>query len=133
MGIFSSQAAGDGAPAPVRRRSDSNVLSIVAPDMVVTGDLRAEGVVRVEGRVTGNVATGGQILLSQGGVIEGNLETREAIIAGEVHGNVAATDRIEIQPTAAIHGDIVTPRLLIQEGGRLNGAIRMEAIEVTRE
>jgi len=132
MGIFSGPATSDGAATSVRRRVDAHTLSIIAPDLAVTGDLRAESVVRIEGRVAGNVVTGGQILLSQGGVVEGNLETREAILAGEVHGNVTATERVEIQPTAVIHGDIITPRLLIQEGGRLNGAIRMEAT-VSRE
>ena len=44
-----------------------------------------------------------------------------------VHGTVTATERIEVQTTAHVHGDIVTPRLLIQEGGQLNGGIRMES------
>ena len=125
MGIFSNQADGDGSSIP-RRRADSHAVSIVAPDLIINGDLHAEGVVRIEGRVSGNVAAGIQILLSQGGVIEGDLSTKEAVLAGEVHGMVVATDRIEVQASAQVHGDIVTPRLLIQEGGRINGAIRME-------
>ena len=68
-----------------------------------------------------------QILLSSGGVIEGNLDTREAVLGGEVHGTVTAGERVEVQATAQLHGDIVTPRLLIQEGGQLNGGIRMES------
>ncbi len=125
MGIFSSPPSPGGAP--VRRRADPNAISIVAPDMVVTGDLRAEGVVRIEGRVSGNVSAGHQILLSPGGVVEGNLETREAVLGGVVHGTVTAAERVEVQATAQVNGDIVTPRLLIQEGGQLNGGIRMEA------
>ncbi len=127
MSIFSNSASAPAGVPAQRRRTDSNAMSIIAPDMVVTGNLKAEGVVRIEGRVTGNVEAENQILLSQGGVIEGDLATREAVLAGEVHGTVAATERVEVQATAAVHGDIVTPRLLIQEGGRLNGGIRMEA------
>jgi cytoskeletal protein CcmA (bactofilin family) len=62
-------------------------------------------------------------------VVEGDLQTREAVLAGEVHGTVLASERVEVQPTAQVHGDIVTPRLLIQEGGRINGAIRMETTQ----
>lgn len=124
MGIFSNPPSPGGVPA--RRRTDPNAISIVAPDMVVTGDLRAEGVVRIEGRVSGNVNAAHQILLSPGGVVEGNLETREAVLGGVVHGTVTATERVEVQATAQVNGDIVTPRLLIQEGGQLNGGIRME-------
>ncbi|MEZ4455018.1 MAG: polymer-forming cytoskeletal protein [Gemmatimonadales bacterium] len=124
MGIFSNQPNGDAA-AP-RRRSDSNTVSIIAPDLLINGDLQAEGVIRIEGRVAGNVSAGNQILLSQGGVVEGDLATREAVLAGEVRGTVVASERIEVQASAQVHGDIVTPRLLIQEGGLINGAIRME-------
>jgi len=103
-------------------------MSIIAPDLVVTGDLVASGVVRVEGRVHGSVIAEQQILLSQGGAVAGDMRTREAVLAGEVNGSVTATDRIEVQSSAVVNGDIVTPRLLIQEGGRINGAIRMESV-----
>jgi len=126
MGIFSSTQGQNGGGPPPRRPSGQQSLSIVAADLVVTGDLQADGVIRIEGRVAGNVASGVQILLAEGGVVEGDLRTREAVLGGEVHGNVIATERVEVQPTAAVHGDIVTPRLLIQEGGRVNGGVRME-------
>jgi cytoskeletal protein CcmA (bactofilin family) len=129
MGIFSTGPAAD---PTAKRRADPNSVSIVAPDMVVTGDLQAEGVIRIEGRVTGNVRAGNQILLAQGATIEGDLETREAILGGEVLGTVTASERVEVQATAEVHGDIVAPRLLIQEGGRMNGQIRMETGDVAR-
>ena len=91
-------------------------------------ELRVQGVIRIEGRVAGNVISGVQIRLSEGSVVEGDLRTREAVLGGEVHGNVIASERVEVQPTAAVHGDIITPRLLIQEGGRVNGGVRMESL-----
>lgn len=129
MGIFSNGTGTEAAPAAAtRRRADGHALSIVAQDMTVTGDVEAEGVVRVEGRVNGNISAGVQVLLSEGGLIEGDIKTKEAVIGGEVRGTVTAAERIEVQATASVHGDLVAPKLLIQEGGRLNGAIRMEAV-----
>jgi cytoskeletal protein CcmA (bactofilin family) len=131
MGIFSSPpATGPAAPSTTRRRTEAHSLSIVAADMIVSGNLEAQGVVRVEGRVTGDVRAGVQILLSEGGVIEGNLHTREAVIGGEVRGSITALDRVEVQASAAVQGDVVAPRLLIQEGGRVNGSIRMEQVSL---
>lgn len=129
MGIFSNGSGTETAPASAtRRRAEGQALSIVAQDMTVTGDVEADGVVRVEGRVNGNISAGVQVLLSEGGLIEGDIKTREAVIGGEVRGTVTAAERIEVQATASVHGDLVAPKLLIQEGGRLNGAIRMEAV-----
>jgi cytoskeletal protein CcmA (bactofilin family) len=134
MGIFSptSNHKNDQGPPAIERRRNRDVnggLSIVARDLTVTGDLEAAGVIRVEGRVLGNVQAGDQVLLSEGGVIEGNLSAREAVIGGTVHGSITGSDRVEVQAEAVVEGDIVTPRLLIQEGGRVNGGVRMETVE----
>ncbi len=127
MALFSS------GPAPVpangvpkeRRRGDPHGLSIVAPDLVVTGDLESQGVIKVEGRVAGAVRAGSQVLVAAGAVIDGDLHTREAVVGGTVHGSIHAADRVEIQPHAVVEGDIVTRNLVIQEGGRVNGVVTM--------
>lgn len=129
MGIFSAPAT-VGAPATERRRPSAQAggLSIVAKDLTIAGDLQAAGVVRIEGRVIGSVHAGDQVLLSEGGVVEGDIVTREAIVGGRVHGCITAEERVELQASAVVHGDITTRRLLIQEGGRVNGAVRMEPV-----
>jgi cytoskeletal protein CcmA (bactofilin family) len=101
-------------------------LSIVAKDLTIAGDLQAEGVIRIEGRVVGNVHAGDQVLLCDGGIIEGDVIAREAVIGGRVHGSITAVERVELQTSAIVHGDIATPRLLIQEGGTINGSMKME-------
>jgi cytoskeletal protein CcmA (bactofilin family) len=135
MGIFSSgpakptAAAANGAtpPNPRRRSTDGPAgLSIVAKDLTIAGDLQAAGIIRIEGRVIGSVHSADQVLVSEGGVIEGDVVAREAVIAGRVHGSIQAEERVELQASAVVHGDIVTRRLLVQEGGAVNGAVRMD-------
>ncbi len=114
------------AGPPARRRSDGIALSIVAKDMTVMGDLETDGVVKVEGRVRGNIRAGSQVLVSAGAIVQGDLHTREAIVAGEVHGAIHASERVELQASAAVVGDVLTPRIAILEGGRLSGEVKME-------
>jgi cytoskeletal protein CcmA (bactofilin family) len=57
--------------------------------------------------------------------VEGDIITKEAIIGGEVRGTIQAEERVEIQTTSVVHGDINTKRLLVQEGGEVNGVLRM--------
>jgi cytoskeletal protein CcmA (bactofilin family) len=129
MGIFSAPST-TAAPAIERRRMNGaqGGLSIVAKDMTIAGDLQAEGVIRIEGRVVGNVHAGDQVLISDGGIVEGDVVTREVVIAGRVHGCIHGEERVELQATAVVHGDITTRRLLVQEGGQVNGGIKMEAL-----
>ena len=100
-------------------------LSIIGMGMRVVGDIMAEGVVKVEGVVAGTVRAGRQVLVAKGGEVEGDIITREAIVGGEVRGSIQAEERVEIQATSDVHGDITTRRLLLQEGGELNGVLRM--------
>jgi cytoskeletal protein CcmA (bactofilin family) len=132
MAIFSNAQRDTPVPTPIeppvanRRRSDGMALSIVAKDMTVTGDLATEGVVKVEGRVNGSVHAGSQVLVSHGAIVQGDLHTREAVIAGEVHGSIHASERVELQASAAVVGDVHTPRIAILEGGRISGEVKME-------
>lgn len=100
-------------------------LSIIGSGMRVVGDISAEGVVKIEGTVVGTVQAGRQVLVAKGGLVEGDVVTREAIIGGEVRGSIQASERVELQTTSVVHGDIATHRLLVQEGGEINGVLRM--------
>ena len=126
MGIFSSPARDEQGNELKRRRTDQIPFSIIASDMTVTGDLETEGVVRVEGRVKGTVRVGSQILVSEGAVIEGDLHTQEAVVAGQVNGAIHALERVELQASALVTGDILTPRISIVEGARVTGEVKMD-------
>ena len=100
-------------------------LSIIGTGMRVVGDVSADGVVKIEGTIVGTVRAATQVLVAKGGVVEGDVITREAIIGGEVRGGVYAEERVELQATSAVHGDLSTKRLFVQEGGEINGVLRM--------
>ena len=126
MGIFSNPARDEQGAELKRRRTDQIPFSIIASDMAVIGDLETEGVVRIEGRVRGNVKVGAQILVAQGATIEGDLHTQEAVIAGTVTGAIHASDRVELQATAVVAGDIHTARIAIVEGAKVAGEVKMD-------
>ena len=102
MGIFSNPARDEQGNELRRRKTDQIPFSIIASDMTVIGDLETEGIVRIEGRVEGTVRVGAQVLVSSGAVIEGDLHTQEAVIAGQVSGGIRATDRVELQRSAIV-------------------------------
>ncbi|OLC70822.1 MAG: hypothetical protein AUH78_19975 [Gemmatimonadetes bacterium 13_1_40CM_4_69_8] len=117
MAIFTEK--GHGAP------ETETGLSIIGTGMRVVGDITAEGVVKIEGTVVGTVRAGRQVLVGKGGEVEGDVISREAIIGGEVRGSIRADERVEIQASCVVHGDIAAKRLLVQEGGEINGVVRM--------
>ena len=111
-------------PKPDTRRADG-ALSIIASGTVVAGDVKTDGTVKIEGEVLGNVHAGQQVLLARGSRVKGDVQTREAVIGGLVEGAIRATERVEIQATAVVQGDITTQRIVIAEGGQVNGGLEM--------
>ncbi|MEZ4413347.1 MAG: polymer-forming cytoskeletal protein [Gemmatimonadales bacterium] len=109
----------------MRRRTDHTSLSIIAKDLTVTGDLQTEGVVKIEGKVKGIIRANTQALVAPGALVQGDIHTAEAVIGGRVEGNVHATDRVEVQTTAEVQGDVFTRRIVVLEGGSVNGSIKM--------
>lgn len=100
-------------------------ISLIASGTRISGEIESDGVVKIEGSVVGNVRAGKQLLIAQGGTVEGDIETAEAIVGGEIRGTIQATRRVEIQAGAVVHGDVIAPRLLVQDGGELNGYVKM--------
>src|SRR3989442_14449253 len=100
-------------------------LSIIGTGMRVVGDITAEGVVKIEGAGVGTVRAGRQVLGGKGGEVEGDVISREAIIGGGGRGSIPADERGEIQASCVVHGGIAAKRLLVQEGGGVNGVGRV--------
>jgi len=127
MAMFSSGAGDDSRPTQQRTALGSKEpgLSIVAVGMRVSGELDTNGVVKVEGTVVGCVRAERQVLVAKGGLVDGDILTREAIIGGEVRGAIYADERVEVQASSTINGDITTQRIVVQEGGEVNGRIQM--------
>lgn len=123
----------DGKGEGGRTRGGESGLTIVAVGTRVVGDVESDGVVKVEGEVVGTVRADRQVLIARGGRVEGDVIAGELVVGGLIQGGVQVRDRVEVQPGAVVHGDIATGRLVIQEGGEVNGTVRMaeEPVEST--
>jgi cytoskeletal protein CcmA (bactofilin family) len=125
MAKFSSGARDASRGGHQKEASRDGNLSIVAQGMRVIGEVTCDGVVKIEGVVEGTVRAERQVLVAKDGIIEGDVYTREAVIGGRVIGSVFADERVEVQPGSTVRGDIVTQRLVVQEGGEVNGNVQM--------
>ena len=100
-------------------------LTIIASGMRVEGEHITDGVVKIEGVVVGTVRAEQQVLVTKGGTVDGDIHTQEAILGGEVRGAIYAGQRVEVQATSVVLGDIATQRIVVHEGGEVNGRVKM--------
>ena len=103
----------------------SNSSNIIGKGTVLDGSLETYGNIRVEGKVIGDVKTKSKVALGQSSKVEGSILAQNAEVAGEVHGTVEVTDQLLLKPTAVIHGDIITNKLIVESGAAFNGSCKM--------
>jgi cytoskeletal protein CcmA (bactofilin family) len=113
-------------------RAPGSGYSLFDSQLTVTGDIDTEGSIRIDGRLIGSIRRADVVVLGVGAVMDGNVNAREVVIGGTLNGNVHASERVELQPTAIVTGDVSTQVVLIQEGGVVNGRVdmRMDAAKV---
>ena len=79
-------------------------LSILAADLQITGSLRSDGEIHIDGIVNGEVVAAAITIGSTGTVI-GDVSADRVTIAGTVHGTVSAV-RVSLAKTARVHADV---------------------------
>lgn len=107
------------------RGAGENTLSIISAGTTVYGDIECSGVLKVEGRVDGSVRRARQVMLAKDGVIHGDVAADEVVVGGVIDGAVSASARLELQTTAVVNGDILTKSIVVMEGARINGSVKM--------
>jgi cytoskeletal protein CcmA (bactofilin family) len=101
--------------------------------IVFKGDLTGDEDLEIEGRVEGQVKLPNhQLTIGAHGRVTAQVEAKHVIVIGHVAGNVVATERVEVQATGVVDGDIQAPRLFIQEGAVVNGSIQMGAVAAVK-
>ena len=109
----------------VKPSPPDQVISIIGPGMKVTGDCDADGAIRVEGSVKGNIRAGKAVVVGKDGRVDGDIFTQDAVIAGIVTGTLRAESRLEVQASSRIEGEVIAARMQLEEGAMLNGTIQM--------
>jgi cytoskeletal protein CcmA (bactofilin family) len=107
--------------------ADTGSVNLIGNGTKIVGDINSHGDVRIDGHLTGNIITSGKFVLGPNGVVEGNIQSNNADLSGEVKGVVTVAEMLSLKSTARINGDIITGKLAIEPGALFNGTCNMGA------
>jgi len=102
--------------------------TIVGKGTSMKGDVQTMGNIRIEGKVIGTIQSKSKVVIGQSSLVEGNIHSPNAEIAGEIKGDLEITGCLVLKPTAVIHGDIFTKELLVESGAKFNGVCNMQLV-----
>lgn len=107
-------------------KSGTVAQTLIAANARIVGDVHFSGGVHVQGRVEGNLRAGtegGDLIIGEGGVVEGEIHAPHVVINGEVRGDVYATDRLELASRAVITGNVHYRLIEVVVGARIDGQL----------
>jgi cytoskeletal protein CcmA (bactofilin family) len=113
-------------------RGAESLNGFVDSGCTIKGELEFSSYFRVDGRVEGTVRSRSELVVGEGGVVEGEVEVARCIVGGEVHGTIRASEQVLLHAGAKVWADIHTPALVMEDGAFLEGSVAMDSQEVKK-
>jgi cytoskeletal protein CcmA (bactofilin family) len=112
-------------PAP--RTVESTSRAVIGASLDLQGELSGNEDLLVEGRVQGRIQLAQHaVTIGAKGRVSASVHARVISIEGEVDGNLVAEELIVLKKSSRVRGDLVAPRVVIEDGARFKGTIDME-------
>jgi len=98
----------------------------IAEGVSIQGTIRASGVVRIDGRVRGEIAAQGDVVIGPRGVVAAQVAADNVIVAGELRGTVSASGRLHVLAGGKLFGTAKVGLLIVEDGALFKGKCEME-------
>jgi cytoskeletal protein CcmA (bactofilin family) len=106
-------------PADERR-----VAAWIGRALRIEGRIVSDENLTIDGQIEGTIEVGNHSLtIGAGAAVKADLSARSITISGTVNGNVTAIERVDLHSSASVNGDIVAPRLVMDDGAVVSGKV----------
>lgn len=107
--------------------ASSGRAAVIGPGIYINGDISGDEDLIVEGKVDGKIRLdANQVDIGQTGRVNANITAKVIKIAGEVRGDLTGTEKVIISRSGNVHGNIVAPRMTLEDGAIFKGSIDMD-------
>lgn len=111
-------------PAVSTPRQPVGFETVLGASSILTGDLKCQGNLRLDGTFEGTLQIEGNVLVGETAKITADINAKNVSIAGAVRGNVGGK-KVQLLRTARVWGDISATAISTEEGAFIDGKIMM--------
>jgi cytoskeletal protein CcmA (bactofilin family) len=117
-------------PAPRNPAPQIKEHAIIGPTISIRGDLTGEEDLLIEGRVEGKIELRKHsVTIGKNGRIKADIYGKTITIEGMVEGNLYGEEQLIVRQSGTVHGNIVSPRVALEDGSNFKGSIDMSPKE----
>jgi cytoskeletal protein CcmA (bactofilin family) len=111
----------------------SSEVAVIGSSIHINGDLRGDEDLRIEGNVSGTVELKNSTLtIGKEGKVKAGVYAKSIAVDGETKGDLCATECVSVHVNARVQGNIIAPRVSIEEGAHFKGSIEMDTAAVEK-
>jgi cytoskeletal protein CcmA (bactofilin family) len=114
----------------VEPRAVSNEgASRVCSGIKIRGEISGNTDLYIDGEVQGKLCFGhASVTVGPSGKVQADIEAREIVVLGTVQGTLRAAENVRLGGQCHMKGNLLTPRIAIEDGARLSGKVDMTRV-----
>jgi cytoskeletal protein CcmA (bactofilin family) len=108
--------------------------AMIGATIYIKGDLSGQEDLLIEGRVEGKIELRQHnVTVGKNGKVKADIYGRTITIEGEVQGNLYGEEQLLLKQTSTVRGNIIAPRVSLEDGANFKGSIDMSPKEGARD
>ncbi len=109
--------------------TDNSAINLISNGTEITGDIKSNGDIRIDGFLDGNLNTKGKVVIGPTGKVKGEVYCKNSEVSGAVDGRICVSQLLTLKTDSKISGDIITFKLSIEPGAKFTGNCKMSESE----
>ena len=103
---------------------------VITSSLLIKGEIQGREDLYIDGEVEGNIDLHNHnLVIGPNGRVRANVFAKDVVIHGKVDGSVTGENKVELKKSALLNGDILTQRIVIEDGAFFKGSIDIRKVE----
>ncbi|TXS92706.1 polymer-forming cytoskeletal protein [Parahaliea maris] len=100
---------------------------MIGPSIKIKGEVTGDEDLVIRGSVDGTIdLSSHEVTVGESGKVKADIKARTVIINGEVTGDITGGEKVIIAKTGHVRGNIIAPRMTLEDGAVFKGSIDMD-------
>ena len=120
----------DPSPPAASGKSGRSERSVVGSSILVQGDMSGDEDLMIQGQIEGSITLKKNLVtVGENGRVNATVSAKSIRVEGTMEGELRGAEQIVVTRTGNVSGNLVAPRVTLEDGCRFKGAIDMEGAD----
>ena len=109
-----------------QKEAERQTKTVISKDCIIRGEVSGGNDIEVLGTIEGSVSLNNNTFsVEESAQVNANISAKHVNINGQVVGNIEAIEKIVINDTGKVTGDMLAPKVVLKDGSYFKGGISM--------